>query len=343
MADAIRSDRARRDVERLRPEPGDPDAFFVALAGLLERHGLPFVGACWHLTDPVSGLFSWTGAAGELPGDFVSALENEFLEDDVAKYADLARRRRPVASLVQETGGHPAQSARYRRHLAPDGFADELRLAFVDQFGRWGSMGLFSDRPYAPEQLESAAELVPLVARALREGMALASTAPSEEALPGVLVLDRDDRVRTRDARAVELLAGCAATGSLPGVLHVLAARARATGEAARGRTLGGDGVWIAVDASPLLDEPGGVSVVLRPAPAPSVLDVRLRAAGLTEREREIARLVLRGDDTAAIAAALHLSPWTVQDHLKSIFDKTGVRSRRAFVARWALSAAGVD
>jgi DNA-binding CsgD family transcriptional regulator len=45
----------------------------------------------------------------------------------------------------------------------------------------------------------------------------------------------------------------------------------------------------------------------------------------------------MRGDDTATIAAALYLSPWTVQDHLKAIFDKTGVRSRKAFVAQWAL------
>jgi DNA-binding CsgD family transcriptional regulator len=72
---------------------------------------------------------------------------------------------------------------------------------------------------------------------------------------------------------------------------------------------------------------------VLRTAPAPSVLDVRLRAAGLTERERDIALALLRGDDTSAIASRLHLSPWTVQDHLKAIFDKVGVGTRGELVA----------
>lgn len=51
---------------------------------------------------------------------------------------------------------------------------------------------------------------------------------------------------------------------------------------------------------------------------------------------------LLRGESTATIAAALHLSPWTVQDHLKAIFDKTDVRSRRPFVARWAFETAEV-
>jgi DNA-binding CsgD family transcriptional regulator len=113
------------------------------------------------------------------------------------------------------------------------------------------------------------------------------------------------------------------------------------SGVPVRGRTLAGQ-AWIAIDASPVVEHDGAVAVVLRPASAPSLLDVRLRAAGLTEREREIAVALLRGDDTNAIGAALHLSPWTVQDHLKAIFDKTDVRSRRAFVARWALQSAGV-
>jgi DNA-binding CsgD family transcriptional regulator len=333
------ADGLAREVERLPVAPGDPDTFYGALVELLTRNGFPFAGACWHLTDPATGLFTWTGYTGDLPGDFITALHNEYLEDDVAKYADLAARPVPVASLLSETGGRPRRSARYRQQMAPAGFGDELRFAFVDGFGRWGSMGVFAETPFGEAAVDAAAQLVPLVTRALREAVAMAASAPVD-GVPGVLMLDPDDRVLMRDERAGELLDGCARTGALPGAVHVLAARARMSGASVRGRTLAGP-AWIAIDASPVVDEEGAVAVVLRPAPAPSVLDLRLRAAGLTGREREIALALLRGEDTNTIAASLHLSPWTVQDHLKAIFDKTDVRSRRAFVARWALQSAG--
>ena len=55
---------------------------------------------------------------------------------------------------------------------------------------------------------------------------------------------------------------------------------------------------------------------------------------GLTEREQDVTRLVLQGHSTAEIAGQLVVSAHTVQQHLKAIFDKTGVRSRRDLVGK---------
>jgi len=55
---------------------------------------------------------------------------------------------------------------------------------------------------------------------------------------------------------------------------------------------------------------------------------------GLSERESEVTRLCMEGLSTRQMAHALGLSPLTVQDHLKSIFAKTGARTRSELVSQ---------
>lgn len=58
-------------------------------------------------------------------------------------------------------------------------------------------------------------------------------------------------------------------------------------------------------------------------------VDLCVRAFGMTTREADVVRRVARGLDTACIASELNLARYTIQDHMKSIFTKTGVDSRR--------------
>lgn len=84
------------------------------------------------------------------------------------------------------------------------------------------------------------------------------------------------------------------------------------------------------IDASLLDADPGGrVAIILHPAREPELAPLIVAAYGLSARERE----VLQGRSTEQIAQHMDVSAYTVQDHLKAIFDKVGVRSRRELVA----------
>lgn len=102
--------------------------------------------------------------------------------------------------------------------------------------------------------------------------------------------------------------------------------------------------MWLVVRATtfapPAPDSPGShddVVITIEVASPTDISSLHLAARGLSPREQEVAGLVLHGADTKPIAAALHLSPHTVQDYLKSIFAKLNVNSRREMVQQLVL------
>jgi DNA-binding CsgD family transcriptional regulator len=111
----------------------------------------------------------------------------------------------------------------------------------------------------------------------------------------------------------------------------VAAAVSQSPSGTAKARMRDASGAWVTLRAAPLIDgeSPGRILVTVEPAPEDDVVTLMLHAYALTGREQQICREVLAGHGTGDIADRLHLSVYTVQDHLKSVFAKVGVRSRR--------------
>lgn len=104
--------------------------------------------------------------------------------------------------------------------------------------------------------------------------------------------------------------------------------------EVAVARVLTRSGAWVVLHGVPLTAGIRRVAVIVEPAHPARISPLLMAAYGLTEQEQRLTRLVLQGYSTIEIAEQLVISPHTVQQHLKSVFDKTAVRSRRDLVSK---------
>lgn len=331
------------DLERLALRGPSRAAFFDEAAARLKR-AIPFDGACWHTLDPGSGLIT-EHRLQDIPDAFPVLANNEYRVDDVNKFEQLARAPRKAATLRDATGGDPERSARYRDLLSPFGIGEELRGAFVADGSTWGAVILIR-RAGEPEFDEGEVELLAgasrLFARAVRRGLvteACASTAERSDA-PGVVELDNSGRLIRASTTAEVLLTELSGTTFEAGLrassIHAVASATRAaidTGGATApfpsSAVKTPAGSWLVLHGALLGSAAAGeIAVFLQRAHPTLVAPLLLKAFGLTPREQQVAQLVLRGATTEQAAQRLAISPNTVTDHLKAIFDKTGARTR---------------
>lgn len=76
------------------------------------------------------------------------------------------------------------------------------------------------------------------------------------------------------------------------------------------------------------------VAVTIESTSPTDRMSLFIRACGLSLREGELVRHLAKGADTRQVAEVMFLSQHTVQDHLKSIFTKTGTRNRRELLGQ---------
>src|SRR6185312_12011156 len=175
----------------------------------------------------------------------------------------------------------------------------------------------------------AAASIAPGLRRAM---VAEPSSSPGLVRGPGIVLLDGSGRVvsATREAvewldeLAPELLMSDVGDLRLPFHAHGFATRVRAAHEDGepqiRSRLRTRRGVWLLMHGA-VLEGTGQVALIIE-------------AYGLSGRELEVTRAIARGLSTAEIAAELYLSPHTVRDHVKALFEKVGVSSRGELVHR---------
>jgi len=347
-----KAEQTRRELIRLCHAGLDSRALRIEIMKRLQMV-IPIDVSFFSTIDPATLLFTGAVVDDMLMRASPQFFENEFLQNDVNKCAWMARSNTPVVNLVQATRGELEQSQRYREILAPLALGDELRAVLLTGGTCWGFLCLHRDHSSPHFTLTEAAylaRLTPHFAEGLRKALLLGSTTgrtvPDE---PGLLLLAEDLSVVAITSAAERWLAEVGEADwprkqPLPYAVSAVVGRMLAL---ERGHDAPPDlvprvclrtvsGHWLVLHASRLSgpSAQGQIAVIFETARPAEVAPLIVQAYGLSKRESEIIQMVARGLSTTEIAETFHISSSTVQDHLKAIFEKVGVRSRRELVGQ---------
>ena len=237
------------------------------------------------------------------------------------------------------------------RVVAVQGVRDVATTALGDRFGLWGVLDLWrTGASFTEGELRAVAGVADVITSALRRVQAEA-LARVPAASPGpktagtaVMVLGPDLVPRTQTAETERYLRSLLPTEEgrrpVPAAAYnvgaqLLAVEAGLDDRPPVARAHLAEGRWLTFQAARLGSAPeGDIAVTISPIEPRERLRLFARAHGLTERETDVLECLADGADTRAVAARLFVSEFTVQDHLKAVFDKTGVHTRRILLAR---------
>ncbi len=316
------------------------------------RRALPCDAWCIGTVDPATLMV--TGSVGEgYPMEGTGRFfEIEYSEESANKFADLARRKPPAGTLVSATDGQIEDDPYWRDICQPAGLRDELRAALLVEDTCWGCLSFAraaSGKDFTEDDVGYIAMLGPTIALGLRASLVVATELLADATFgPGLLTLDDELRTTATSPAGQRWLAELRESesewmGPLPQSVYAVVNRLRNLEQLDRPladlmprvRVRLGSGQWLSVQASRLHGEVGErIAVILEPASQREIAPLIVSAYGLTRRESEVAGLILQGLSTKEIAASLVISPGTVNEHVKAIFAKTGVHSRRELVGR---------
>lgn len=323
------------------------------------REVIDFQAYVWMLTDPITTVgadpLAKVPCLTELP-----ALIKARYATPVNRWTVLRHRNPPVGLLVKAVDGELTLSRVWREVMSRYGIGDVGSVVFADQFGCWSFLELWRDdthKPFDDDDADFIAGIAGPLTTALRDCQARTFVEPAtshrRDLGPVVLTVDDDLRITSRTAASRDwldvLLPPVHGQRSVPSSVYNVAAQLLAAEEgvddhAASTRAHLADGFWLTLRAARLAsDEPNDsaithgaatIVVTIEESSASERLELFARASCLTARESELLGLLATGRDTRAMARQMMLSEHTIQDHLKSIFSKTGARDRITVLSR---------
>ena len=319
------------------------------------RRAVSFDAYAWLMTDPETSVGSAPLAdiplLQELPRQLPQLIRLKYLTT-VNRWTTLGAAE--VALLREATRGDLSQSRLWRDLLGGLGVIDVASSVFKDRFGCWGFLDLWRSESSAPFSRADAAFLAGItepVTMALRTCQANTFLIPhsgdARQLGPVVLLLSPELEVlgQTPQTPAYLRILVPPGEGSAPipasaynVAAQLLAVDAEVDRNPPTARVHLSAGLWVTLRAARIgnMDTSGeqNVAVSIEETSPAERLTLFARSFGLSVREAELLDDLTTGSDTREIAHRMFLSEHTVQDHLKSIFAKTGLRSRRSLLSR---------
>lgn len=262
------------------------------------------------------------------------------------RISDVVRHPRGMQTASELIHTHPDRAEECREALAYIGAEHEVLVALQASDGtHWGAFYLTREpgRPdFSAEELQFLRLVAPRLAEGVRRGLLLGEASePEGPSAPAIVVLGPDLDPESYTPGAQQWLADLPTptVGSMPpavlSVAQTVLHQRGEHGQTASTRVRSQDRGWVMLHGQALAGNGElRVAITIQPAGPDRITPLLMAAYGLTEREEQVTRHVLQGSSTAEIAEALTISPYTVQDHLKNVFEKTSVRSRRELASR---------
>lgn len=335
-----RARRVRRDIAALAASGLGVDDLHAAAIQLTGRD----VGTdltCWATIDPETLIIgAMVSGESRIPQRFEPLLADaEYSVGEPNTFAAMARTGRPLVRLSDLPRRDREQSARYRNVWRPLGVRQEVRVLFTANGCCWGAAGMVrAGTDFTAREVEYLTSVAPCIATATRLAVRTELTTRVRGSRPAIAVLSSQGELRatTPEARQWQEQLDEFAPKRFEVMMRIMARGISGSSpNNFRATIRDGKGQWALMEASPLTgDEEGQIAVSISPTAGSQLTGMLFAAYDLSPRERAVCHEVLAGAPTRHIARQLSVTPNTVQDHLKSIFAKTGVRSRGELIAR---------